>query len=182
MDESSCFNWGASHIFWLGGYRAENPSIVDFGPAVVFEAAFNGEQGVGIDFRPAAPCSIQSKEYGMRPFNCGCDLYFWVKSVFRFRLRSDCRRFGRLQSGASGFSMGRSRGGFRRPANGGRRASGREQQRASWQTRHRTRSSAIRMPRWSKAGANALLAVKCWLENRRWADFLDWRACRVAAA
>ena len=27
---------------------------------------------------------------------------------------------------------------------------------------------------------NALLAVKCCLENRRWADFLDWRACRVA--
>ena len=35
---------------------------------------------------------------------------------------------------------------------------------------------------WSKAGANALLAVKCCFENRRWADFLDWRACQVAAA
>ena len=35
---------------------------------------------------------------------------------------------------------------------------------------------------WSKAGANALLAVKCCLENRRWADFLEWRACRAAAA
>ena len=58
---------GASHIFWLGGYRAANPSIVDFGPAVVFEAAFNGEQGVGIDFRPTAPCSFQSKENGMHP-------------------------------------------------------------------------------------------------------------------
>ena len=43
--------------------------------------------------------------------------------------------------------MGRSRVGFRRPANGRRRASGREQQRVSWQARHRTRSSAIRMPR-----------------------------------
>ena len=50
----------------------------------------------------------------------GCGLYFWVKSVFRFRLRSDCRRFGRLQSGASGFSLNRFRGVFRRPANGGR--------------------------------------------------------------
>ena len=50
----------------LGGYRAETPSIVGFGPAVVFEAAFNGEQGVGIDFRPAALCSFQSKENGMR--------------------------------------------------------------------------------------------------------------------
>ena len=36
--------------------------------------------------------------------------------------------------------------------------------------------------RWSKAGANALLAVKCCIENNRWADFLDWRAGRVAAA
>ena len=34
--------------------------------------------------------------------------------------------------------------------------------------------------RWSKAGANALLAVKCCIENNRWADFLDWRACRAA--
>ena len=76
----------------------------------------------------------------------GCGLYFWVKSVFRFRLRSDCRRFGGLQSGASGFSLSRSRGGFRRPVNGGRRASGREHQRASWQARHGTQSSAIRMP------------------------------------
>ena len=36
--------------------------------------------------------------------------------------------------------------------------------------------------RWSKAGANALLAIKCCLENRLWADFLELRACRVAAA
>ena len=35
---------------------------------------------------------------------------------------------------------------------------------------------------WSKAGANALLAVKCCFENRCWADFLDWRACHAAAA
>ena len=36
--------------------------------------------------------------------------------------------------------------------------------------------------RWSKADAYALLAVKCCIENNRWADFLDWRACRTAAA
>ena len=36
--------------------------------------------------------------------------------------------------------------------------------------------------RWSKAGANAVLAVKCCFENMRWPDFLDWRACRAAAA
>ena len=41
-------------LFLLCGYGAENPAIDDFEPAVVFEAAFNNEQGVGIDFRPAA--------------------------------------------------------------------------------------------------------------------------------
>ena len=35
---------------------------------------------------------------------------------------------------------------------------------------------------WSKAGANALLAVKCCFKDNRWADFLDWRACSAAAA
>ena len=35
---------------------------------------------------------------------------------------------------------------------------------------------------WSKAGANAVLAIKCCFENRRWPDFLDWRACSAAAA
>ena len=34
--------------------------------------------------------------------------------------------------------------------------------------------------RWSKAGANALLAALCCLENLRWPDFLDWRACCAA--
>ena len=36
--------------------------------------------------------------------------------------------------------------------------------------------------RWSKAGANALPAVKCCIDNNRWADFIDWRVCRAAAA
>lgn len=36
--------------------------------------------------------------------------------------------------------------------------------------------------RWSKAGVNDLLAIGCCLENMRWPDFLDWRACRAAAA
>ena len=35
--------------------------------------------------------------------------------------------------------------------------------------------------RWSKAGGNAFLAVKCCLENMRWPDFLDSRDCCVAA-
>ena len=35
---------------------------------------------------------------------------------------------------------------------------------------------------WSKAGAKAVLAIKSCLENRRWPDFLDRRACRLAAA
>ena len=30
------------------------PPIDDFGPAAVFEAAFDGEQGVGVRFRPAS--------------------------------------------------------------------------------------------------------------------------------
>ena len=33
-----------------------------------------------------------------------------------------------------------------------------------------------------KAGANALLTTGCCLENIRWPDFLEWRACRGAAA
>ena len=35
---------------------------------------------------------------------------------------------------------------------------------------------------WLKAGANALLAVKCSVKINRWPDFLNWRACRAAAA
>ena len=48
-------NWGASQVFWSGSRGAAIPPIDDFGPAVVFEAAFDGEQGVGARFRPAAP-------------------------------------------------------------------------------------------------------------------------------
>ena len=35
---------------------------------------------------------------------------------------------------------------------------------------------------WSKAEANAVLAIKCYFENMRWPDFLEWKACRAAAA
>ena len=35
---------------------------------------------------------------------------------------------------------------------------------------------------WSKAGADAVLAIGRCLENRRWPDFLDWRDCSAAAA
>ena len=35
---------------------------------------------------------------------------------------------------------------------------------------------------WSKAGANAVLATGCCLENMRWPGFLEWRACRLAVA
>ena len=34
----------------------------------------------------------------------------------------------------------------------------------------------------SKAGANAVFAIRCCFENMRWPDFLDWSACRAAAA
>ena len=36
--------------------------------------------------------------------------------------------------------------------------------------------------RWSKVGANAVLAIRCCFENMRWPDFLEWRACRAAVA
>ena len=36
--------------------------------------------------------------------------------------------------------------------------------------------------RWSKAGANALLAAECRIKNNRWPDFLNWRVCSAAAA
>ena len=36
--------------------------------------------------------------------------------------------------------------------------------------------------RWSKIGANAVLAIKCCFRNNRWPDFLDWRDCSAAAA
>jgi len=36
--------------------------------------------------------------------------------------------------------------------------------------------------RWSKAAANAVPTIRRCLENSRWPDFLDWRACRAAAA
>ena len=34
---------------------------------------------------------------------------------------------------------------------------------------------------WSKAGANALIAIRCCLANMRCSDFLEWRACRGVA-
>ena len=36
--------------------------------------------------------------------------------------------------------------------------------------------------RWTKAGANVLLAVKCCLESMPWPGFFESRACRAAAA
>ena len=40
--------------FLLGSCDAAIPPIDDFGPTVNFEAAFDGEQGIGFGFRPAA--------------------------------------------------------------------------------------------------------------------------------
>ena len=51
---------GCIPYFWLGGIRAENPSIVDFGPAIGFEAAFDGEQGVSSRLRSVAFCPFES--------------------------------------------------------------------------------------------------------------------------
>ena len=49
---------GASH-FWLCGCGAASPPIKEVGPAPVFEAAFDGEHGVGSRFRPVAPRSFE---------------------------------------------------------------------------------------------------------------------------
>ena len=50
-------------VFWQGGCGAEIPLIDDFGSTVVFEAAFNGEQGVAL--QPAA--SRPTKKMGCTP-------------------------------------------------------------------------------------------------------------------
>ena len=59
---------GAPHNFRSGSYDAAIPPIDDFGLAVVCEAAFDGEQGAGFGFRPAA--SRPSKKYGTHPIAC----------------------------------------------------------------------------------------------------------------
>ena len=46
---------GAFLFFWSEGCGAASPPIEEVGPSVVFDAAFDGEQGVGACFRPAAP-------------------------------------------------------------------------------------------------------------------------------
>ena len=44
---------GVAHIFGSSGCNAASPPIEEVGPAPVFEAAFDGEQGVGARLRPA---------------------------------------------------------------------------------------------------------------------------------
>ena len=56
---------GCIPFLWLGSYGAAIPPIDDFGPTVNFEEAFDGEQGIGFDFRPAA--SRLTEKYGMHP-------------------------------------------------------------------------------------------------------------------
>ena len=46
--------------FWSGGCGAASPPIEEVGPAVVLEAAFDGEQGVGSGLRPVASGSFES--------------------------------------------------------------------------------------------------------------------------
>ena len=94
----------------------------------------------------------------------GCGLYFWVKSVFRFRLRSDCRRSegcNRAHQGSACVGPGAVSEDPRTAGAGHPGASSRG---------HRGRQGTGRgVPpsecRWSKAGANALLAVKCRLQT-----------------
>ena len=48
----------------------------------------------------------------------------------------------------------------------------------------RTVASRLRRAgcRRSKPCASALLAISCCIDNSRWFDLLDWKACRGAAA
>ena len=98
--------------------------------------------------------------------------------------------------------MERFRRGCRRPANGGCRASGREQRRrhgrqdtggcipffcgqaAAARQALQSRKSAQRLLSMQHLTASRALApaAECCIDNNRWADFLDWRACRDAAA
>ena len=63
------------------------------------------------------------------PLESGCGPYFLVKSVLCFRARSDFGVSEGCNRGLRGSAWTGPGGGFRRPANGGRRASGLEQKR-----------------------------------------------------
>ena len=51
---------GVVHIFGSSGCGAASPLIEEVGPAPVFEAAFDGEQGVGSGLRPVAPRPLEA--------------------------------------------------------------------------------------------------------------------------
>ena len=51
---------GASHFLWLCGCGVTSPSFEEVRPADVFEAASDGEQGVGARFRLAASRRFES--------------------------------------------------------------------------------------------------------------------------
>ena len=51
---------GASQFLWLRGCGATSPPFEEVGPPHVFEAASDGEQGVGARFRPAASRLFES--------------------------------------------------------------------------------------------------------------------------
>ena len=50
---------GASHDHGSGGCAATGPPFDEVGPAIVFDAAFGGEQGVSTRFRPAVPRRLE---------------------------------------------------------------------------------------------------------------------------
>ena len=60
-------NWfmDASYFLWPSGRGAAILPIDEYGPRVVVEAAFDGEQGVGANFLPTAPCL--TKNNGTHP-------------------------------------------------------------------------------------------------------------------
>ena len=55
----------ASHFLWPSGRGTAILPIDEYGPRVVVEAAFDGEQSVGANFLPTASCL--TKYYGTHP-------------------------------------------------------------------------------------------------------------------
>ena len=85
---------GASHFLWLCGCSATSPPFEEVRPTPAFEAALDGEQGVGFGFRLAASCL--TRKYGIHP---SLDLVSpaWLAGIARI-LRSACRRAYRLST------------------------------------------------------------------------------------
>ena len=99
--KSGCANgleMGAPHIFWTGG-GTTSPPIEEVGPAIAFDAAFDGKQCVGARFRSAGPCPSQSKESRMHHENgAHPDVVGQTAARRRLSLRESVRRMFSMQN------------------------------------------------------------------------------------